>query len=317
MSPLSPVLDDFYADHTNHYQLVTREPFLCCMILAISSRYHALPSPGGISRGYMLHQRLWDHCQHLLLRLLLGQEKNSKARIRTLGSIEALLLLVEWHPRSLHVPPVGDGWDSDVLLTVRNDRDESSVNVDGPSRSRWKEDVIKPAKRSDQMSWMVLGCASSLMMEVALPGDDDTVMPDSEGYGKRLRTRRLPIIRLVCLFQEQLSSRLGSRSMMPEGLSHIMSPMKSASRTGDHSDDDWEFLMNAWEELTKLERSISHTMFPSCVVTRHLLQSGRYLGMIDHFRPLLSAWEDRFLDPTSKPDSPTFLTKLISDTTLF
>ncbi|KAK6193492.1 hypothetical protein LQW54_012408 [Pestalotiopsis sp. IQ-011] len=264
MSPLSPVLDDFYADHTNHYQLVTREPFLCCMILAISSRYHALPSPGGISRGYMLHQRLWDHCQHLLLRLIMGQEKNSKARIRTLGSIEALLLLVEWHPRSLHVPPVGDGWDSDVLLTVRNDRDESSVNVDGPSRSRWKEDVIKPAKRSDQMSWMVLGCASSLMMEVALPsGDEDTAIPGAEGYGKRLQTRRLPIIRLVCLFQEQLSSRLGNRSMMPEGLSHIISPMKSASRTGDHSDDDWDVLMSAWEELTKLERSISHTMFPS------------------------------------------------------
>lgn len=307
MSPLSPVLDGFYADHTNHYQLVTREPFLCCMILAISSRYHALPSPGGISRGYMLHQRLWDHCQHLLLRLIMGQEKNSKARIRTLGSIEALLLLVEWHPRSLHVPPVGDGWDSDVLLTVRNDRDESSVNVDGPSRSRWKEDVIKPAKRSDQMSWMVLGCASSLMMEVALPsGDEDTTIPDAEGYGKRLQNRRLPLIRLVCLFQEQLSSRLGNRSMMPEGLSHIISPMKSASRTGTHPHDDWEVLMSAWEELTKLERSISHTMFPSCVVTRHLLRSGRYLGMIDHFRPLLSAWEGRFLDPASKPEFQTF-----------
>ncbi|KAF7533192.1 hypothetical protein G7054_g7296 [Neopestalotiopsis clavispora] len=179
MAQLSLVMDDFYADHVNHYHLVTREPFLCCMILMISSRYHTLPTAGGVARGYMLHQRFWDHCQHLLLRLLLGQKKNSKARIRTLGTIEALLLLVEWPPRSLHVPPAGDGWDSHILLSVKNVCDEKSVGVDGPSRGRWKEDVIKPAKRSDQMSWMVLGCVSSLMMEVALPaGDEDNNVHD-------------------------------------------------------------------------------------------------------------------------------------------
>lgn len=188
MAQLSPVMDDFNADHANHYHIVTREPFLCCMIIMISSRYHTLPTAGGVARGYMLDQRFWDHCQHLLLRLLLGRQNNSKARIRTLGTIEALLLLVEWHPRSLHVPPAGDGWDSHILLSVKNVCDEKSVGVDGPSRGRWKEDVIKPAKRLDQMSWMVLGCVSSLMMEVALPaGDEDNNVHDCGEYGQRLQ----------------------------------------------------------------------------------------------------------------------------------
>jgi len=103
MAPLTPVLTNHFASHASHFQLVTQEPLLCSTILMISSRHHTLPGPQGTSRGCFIHDRFWKHCQHLITRLLFGQEKGSTAKIRTLGSIEALLLLSEWHPRALHV----------------------------------------------------------------------------------------------------------------------------------------------------------------------------------------------------------------------
>ncbi|KAK9571622.1 hypothetical protein V6Z79_001695 [Aspergillus fumigatus] len=98
MAPLSPILTDFFASHHTHYWLITQEPVLCCTILMISSRYHTLPGPSGATRGFFIHNRLWQHCQHLILRIMLGQEKFSKAKTRHLGTVEALLLLSEWYP---------------------------------------------------------------------------------------------------------------------------------------------------------------------------------------------------------------------------
>lgn len=305
MSPLSPVLDDFYSDHENHYHLITREPMLCCMILTISSRYHTLPAAGGQIRGHLIHQRLWEHCQQLLLRIMLGQEKSSKAKTRTLGSVEALLLLAEWHPRALHVPPAGDGWDSDPLLSMPDERDDRNAVVENPSRSRWREDVINPSRRSDQMTWMMLSCASSLATEIGIFNlDDDGRGEDLGVYKQRLLARRLPITKLLYLFQEQLASRLGCKPMLPEGMSHAMSRMRPMTRGLAKEGEDWNTFANAWIELTKLERSISDVMFPSPVVTRHLLDTGRYVSVIEHFRPLLSNWEGRYLSSACR--SPPF-----------
>ncbi|RYP52258.1 hypothetical protein DL768_002577 [Monosporascus sp. mg162] len=304
MSPLSPILDDFYANHENHYHLVTREPLLSCMILALSSRYHTLPGAGGHARGYLIHQRLWDHCEHLLMRILLGQEKSSKAKTRTLGSIEALLLLVEWQPRALYVPPGSDGWDSDFMLTAKDKRDEKGVAAENASRGRWTEDVINPAKRCERMSWMVLGCAMSLAIEIGIfdQADDagDAIIGD---YDQRLRSRRISLAKLLYFYQEQLSSRLGRSPLMSPNVSHVTTLTKTPSVVLKKSGEDWNAFVTAWTELTKLIRSISDVLFSSPAVTRHLLQSGRYISMIEHFRPLLSSWEERHLS-NATPSTP-------------
>lgn len=109
IAPQSPVLTSFYAAPGSHYWLITQEPMLCCVILLISSQFHHPPGIGGKSRGYFIHHRLFQHCQHLILRIMLGQEKLSKAKTRHIGTIEALLLLSEWCPQSLHFPP-RTGW---------------------------------------------------------------------------------------------------------------------------------------------------------------------------------------------------------------
>ena len=102
MAPMSAVVDEFFCNHSNHHILIKEEPVLCCTILALSSRYHSLVGEGGLCRGFLLHDRLWKHCQSLFHKVIWGQERKPKGNTRALGTIESLLLVTEWHPRSLH-----------------------------------------------------------------------------------------------------------------------------------------------------------------------------------------------------------------------
>jgi hypothetical protein len=275
MSHLSPILTDFYKTHSNQYWLVTQEPLLCCTILTISSRYHVLPGPGGRTRSLFIHQRLWQHCQHLLLRLMLGQEKASKAKIRNVGTVEALLLLVEWYPLSVHFPPDNDGWDSDVLLTMPDTRDPPLV-AEIPASERWKRDIIEPTKRSEQMSWMVLSSALALSHELGIFDDTKTASPrqylsssniiaegaesDAKAYTEHLkiRQRRLPML-LFC-FINLMSSRLGCTSFMSPFPSST--PLELDEALGGSHDPEWQLFMGRWTKLTKLIKSTTDTLFP-------------------------------------------------------
>ncbi|KAJ9319229.1 transcriptional regulator family: Fungal Specific TF [Paecilomyces variotii] len=301
MSPLSPILCGFYSDHNNHQLLLKDEPILCCTILMISSRYHVLPGSGGASRSFFIHHRLWQHCEQLIMRLILGQEKSSKRNTRTVGTIEALLLMSEWHPRSLHFPPDSDGWDSDLVLTLEEpsysmSRDQIS------SSSRWIEDVIAPATRSDRMSWMLLGCALSLAYELGIFESDaeksasatnNDGMPGSSGqYGYRQKR----VQRLLYIYINQHASRIGCRSLMPQSLNRTVIS-RLWMRAPDESADDWSAFMVSWMDLTKLMGSINDMFFPSTSLATNQLQSGRYIGLLDHFRQLLQRWRETHLSP--------------------
>lgn len=82
---------------------------LCTTILMIVSRFFALPGPGGLARSYVIHHRLWQQCEQLIQGLMFGSEKHVRKR-RTLGTIQSLLLLSEWHPRSILLAPQCDMW---------------------------------------------------------------------------------------------------------------------------------------------------------------------------------------------------------------
>ncbi|KAF3491261.1 uncharacterized protein GIQ15_00778 [Arthroderma uncinatum] len=303
MAPLSPILTDFYSHHRNHFWLITQEPVLCCTILMISSRYHTLPGVGGASRGFFIHQRLWQHCQHLIMRVMLGQEKGSKAKTRTVGTIEALLVMSEWHPRSLHFPPESDGWDSDLMMDNTTERhDSTSPDSSVSASSRWLEDVIEPARRSDRMSWMLLGSGLTLAHELGIFDTDDSrarsliSSPEMENQGfpldETISFPRHRIRQLLYVFINQLASRLGCMSLMPQSLNHsVVAPLMQ-----NNSIDEWQTFMNSWIELTKLAKSVTDMFFPSATFTRQQLHSGRYIGLLDHFRPLLSQWRQKHLD---------------------
>ncbi|CAG8903485.1 unnamed protein product [Penicillium egyptiacum] len=112
-------------------------------------------------------------------------EKISKAKTRTIGSIESLLLMSEWHPRALQFPPEADGWDSDFLMTNPDVRDPPSLHEDIPVSSRWREDVVEPTKRFERMSWIELMKLTSSVTDTLFPlmnisssaGSSDTFVP--------------------------------------------------------------------------------------------------------------------------------------------
>ena len=304
MSPLSPILTNFYANHKNHHWLVARDPVLCCTILMISSRYHVLPGAGGESRNFFIHHRLWQHCQQLVMRLTFGQEKSSQSKIRSIGTIEALLLMSEWHPRSLHFPPEIDGWDSDLISTVPEP--ENHTDSDSSSPNKWLEDMIEPARRSDQMSWMLLGSALSLAHELGVFEAEDKDANNLEYVGfitsDQLKLRRLRVQRLLYVYINQLAWRIGCMSLMPQSLNHSIVGGQKSRELG-RSGDEWLTLMDSWMDLTKLAKSVTDLFFPSVAFARQQLHTGRYIGLLDHFRPLLSQWKEKYLQPHCKSSS--------------
>lgn len=282
----------------------------------ISSRYYTLPGVGGASRGYFIHQRLWDQCQQLLLRIMLGQEKMSRAINRNVGSIEAFLLMTEWHPRALHFPPLHEGWDSDLVPHYgfegerSTDSQDNMSQVGRPSPNRWLEDVIEPARRSDKMSWMLLGSALSLAHELGIFDDEKLSSGrsleniQSEGFSSIERTayRCGRVRKLLYVYTEQLASRLGCTAMFPQSVNLFVSGQVSQwdkTKGGER----WQNIMSAWIELTKLVKSVSDMLFPSPAFTTQLLSSGRYIGLLEHFQPLLNSWHSRHLESNSKSRS--------------
>ncbi|KAJ5925453.1 hypothetical protein N7454_008092 [Penicillium verhagenii] len=268
MSCLSPILTDFYSNHQNHYLLITREPVLCCTILMISSRYHILPGAG---------------------------EKSTKSKIRSLGTVEALLLMAEWHPRSLHFPPETDGWDDDLISMGPTPSESTDPN--SGSASRWLEDMIEPSRRSDQMSWMLLGSGLSLAHELGIfeTEDDDSTDEDPQ-WREQMALRRQRVQRLLYVYINQLAWRIGCMSPIPQSLNHaVLGGRKPRGLSQPGS--TWLIFMDSWIELTKLAQSVTDMFFPSAKFARQQLHSGRYIGLLDHFRPLLNQWKDKYLQP--------------------
>ncbi|KAJ5894930.1 hypothetical protein N7495_006621 [Penicillium taxi] len=294
MSCLSPILTDFYSSHQNHYWLITREPVLCSTILMISSRYHILPGASGESRNFFIHHRLGQYCQQLTMRLIWGQEQSTKSKIRSLGTVEALLLMSEWHPRSLHFPPEADGWDDDLIATAPKPP-ESAENSE--SANRWLDEMVETSRRSDQMSWMLLGCALSLSHALGLFETENNDSAEEEYQWKELMNiRRHRVQRLLYVYINQLSWRIGCVSPIPQSLNHaVLSGRKPRGLSQPGS--TWLIFMDSWIELTKLAQSVTDMFFPSAKFARQQIYSGRYVGLLEHIRPLLNQWKDKYLQP--------------------
>ncbi|KAF5539403.1 ARO80-positive transcription regulator of ARO9 ARO10 [Fusarium mexicanum] len=290
LAPLSPVSRGFDLSHGRHYKLITQEPLLCCVILMISSRYHVLSGHGGLARSTIVHHRLWEHCQHLVMRIIFGQEKRSKAKTRTRGSIEALLLIIEWHPQAIHLPPASDGWDSSTLLTDFDPRDnqfDNQADTADENEAQWLRDVILPAKTSDRMSWMLLGCVQSLALELGLCDDGERVDVSAKPLGFKAEQTRLRD--LLYIFLEQQSSRLGCPSMMPTSVSRFMSESSRRDLQCDSA------IVTAWLDLTNLTRTIIDVLCPSAAGIREILSSCRYVNIIKHFQKQLAGWKTTYL----------------------
>ncbi|KFL63007.1 uncharacterized protein TERG_12675 [Trichophyton rubrum CBS 118892] len=75
LAPFTPIASSSFQDPSMHAELLEEEPILAMTILMLASRYMKLSGPGSISRSYMVHERLWQHLQGMISRMIFGQEQ--------------------------------------------------------------------------------------------------------------------------------------------------------------------------------------------------------------------------------------------------
>jgi hypothetical protein len=184
----------------------------------------------------------------------------------------------------------GEGTDD----TPRDEEVDPSV--------QWLEEVIEPTRRSDRMSWMLLGCAVSLAHELGIYESDtySRIASASDMRERNILDRKRRLQKLLYVSHTQLALRLGYTSLMPSSLLHVI-PKKAQPKQLPADDGlQWDLFMDALMDLTKLFTSIRDVFFSSPSSTRALLLSGRYANLLDNFRSLLTRWQEEHLNPDCK-----------------
>ncbi|KIX08780.1 uncharacterized protein Z518_03437 [Rhinocladiella mackenziei CBS 650.93] len=330
LAPMTPVVFPDFRSPYKHQALLVEEPILALAILAIASRHLRLSGHAAGSRSYAIHENLWNSLRRQVERLLWGQEQfgggfcgggstakiresNSgqitwKGSLRTLGTIEALLILTDWQPRALHFPPNGEDHGLlDQSLTMSSDMNHNvSAPDDQPTgRTRDYENLpyaswLEPAWRSDRMSWMLLGLAQNLAFELGVFDNNHFHCrhqhgPDSECARKR-RIRNLLLV-----YVAQTSGRMGIQSSLNVEDWETDTTWDETSKTqrqgrGEHPLD---IMQACWVHIARLMNRANREVFPSHQFTRELTTSGRYKDSIATFALLLQNWKTVF--EQSKP----------------
>lgn len=321
---------------------------LAVTMLTLASRHMPLSGQGAQSRAFSIHSNLWSYLRGMIERLFWGQELfggngtfggfggapvdalkphdpavsapklNWTGSLRSFGTIEALLLLTDWHPRALHFSP---GHDESLLDNMRStldqqmngihDRRDSSGNVQQgrAAFATW----LEPAWRSDRMCWMLLGNAMALGFELGLfdKKHRSDPSPAKEQYAVDPadcpRARRLR--RLLLIYITQNSGRLGITSPLPlrewKDSQNDITPRvpngPNKRRKVDEAGSQTDAMQGCWMDIANIMSDSNEQIFPSKEYTAQLINNGKYHEMIKKFMPILGNWRTRF-DRTPLPD---------------
>lgn len=343
LSPLTPISPPTFQTPSSHLTLLTEEPILTVTLLTIASRYRKMPGTGGHCRSHAIHEQLWTYLRGMIERVVWGQEafgggfcgsgaddmQNSstapwrglrRGSLRTLGTIESLMILTEWHPRALHFPP-NEATDELLLpdfssqSPVDSDSHRPGGRIGGPRIESW----LEPAWRSDRMCWMLLSTGMGLAYELGVFDDIDELLatgaiarPEYEEEAYRLRASRIK--RLLLIYLSQLAGRLGWTNMVPDELrrSDEKYTFKRRPNTveGNTPGTNQSSLSNVFNYIPDLElddqiihcwAGISNAMhlgneklFRSRKHTTDIIQSGSYISLLKEFQPLLRDWWNHF-----------------------
>jgi hypothetical protein len=347
LSPLTPISPPTFHTRGSHTMLLTEEPILTVTLLTIASRYRKMPGTGGECRSYAIHEQLWTHLRGMIERVFWGQEAFGggyavagtgpgdeitsstapwrglrKGSLRTLGTIESLLILTEWHPRALHFPPA-EAID-ELFLPPYESKEEPLGDDNGPRPTagiggKRIESWLEPAWRSDRMCWMLLSTALGLAYELGVFDDIDELLaagaitrPEYEDEGYRLRAHRIK--RLLLIYLSQLAGRLGWTNMVPEQLrrseanSGRKRPNSSLEGTTPGTNpsslsgafnyipdlDLDDQIIHCWAGISTVMHSGNERLFKSRKHTTEIIQNNNYINLLKDFQPMLKAWYKEF-----------------------
>ncbi|GAB1320317.1 zinc finger transcriptional activator [Madurella fahalii] len=341
LSPLTPISPPTFQNPASHLTLLTEEPILTVTLLTIASRYRRLTGTGGHCRSHAIHEQLWTYLRGMIERVVWGQEAFGggfcgsgaddidsstapwrglrRGSLRTLGTIESLMILTEWHPRALHFPP-NEATDELMLPSYESQLDDTEGNQKRAAGfgGRRIESWLEPAWRSDRMCWMLLSTGMGLAYELGVFDDIDELLatgaitrPEYEEESYRLRASRIK--RLLLIYLSQLAGRLGWTNMVPEKLRKsdpAISKRRRHSVDGTTPGTNPSSLSNTFNYIPDLElddqiihcwAGISNAMqvgnerlFRSRKHTTEIIQSGKYIELLKDFQPMLKEWWNQF-----------------------
>lgn len=156
--PLRPIVHAFYCEKTRYALLAVEEPLLLVCLVTLASRYHILSGPHGEIRSERIHWQAWKFLQKYLQSALWASPLT-----RSPGAIVAMLLMIEWHSKSINNPlGLSDGDDYELFSIPESGHAENDPNTLSSSTNQQrygmktlleKLNIVAPAYRSNKMSW--------------------------------------------------------------------------------------------------------------------------------------------------------------------
>lgn len=326
LGPLTPVVLPDFRHASTHQRLLEEEPMLAVTMLLIASRHMDLEGPGSNSRPMHIHNKLWTYLSGMIDRVVWGQEQFgggfcgagaqpscdvhplTRKGLRTLGSIESLILLTEWHPRAMHFPPDED--DDDLMMpdqsfpTPAFEAEDVPKGIGGHRMDAW----LEPCWRSDRMCWMLLGMAMSLAMEIGVFDSTEShrharsadggplSVEDLAAYDKRRNNVR----DLLLIYVTQTSGRLGLTSMLPTYYSKPEDSGLFKKQVGQQ-DSVQDITLHFWLRMAALMRDGNQKIFANRNFTRDLIRNGTYKTALDGLQKPLTEWLEEFQDCNAIP----------------
>ncbi|KAJ5501993.1 hypothetical protein N7463_004867 [Penicillium fimorum] len=299
-SAFSPVVPEYFRSHSQHATLIEEEPVLTITILMIGSRYRKWTGPAAVARSYIVHDRIWRYLQGMISRLFWSEDlfvgefpslrdpflgpgggprpaytDSWSHGFRTLGTCEALLLLLDWHPRALHFPPPDE--DTSSIVIAEPKRRCSSASTTGYYGPGSGHDWLA---RSDRLCHSMLSTVLMLATEMGIFCEDNSFWQDYEIRHDHLKVTRDQerfhrIRSLIWVYATQQPGRQGRKNPVQ------CTPTKSP---GIRNDDATE----CWMRVAIIMKNANDLLFVSPKYTGEIIRNGQYLQLIRGLDPLLN-----------------------------
>lgn len=281
LAPLSPIISSqYHRELGNHVHLISNEPLLCAVILMISSRYNTIPGPTSLSHAFHIHSCIWRYCQKMVTALIFGQSRLALGSDTSYGTIMALLLLCEWHPRAFHFSPDADGLGGFAMPALSGALEQEEHTA----HERWLSQVHEAVQCSDRMSTMLVGCSLTLSHELRVFDDADERADDTRFQSTS--PQKAHVRHLVYLYTHLLADKPSFTSLLPEKVSQLLAENK---HVGDMTDKTYG-VTKAWLELSDLWRSFQEMVPAMKSTTSGNTRTRKCLSLVEHFTSLLTQW---------------------------
>lgn len=206
---------------------------------------------------------------------MLGQGQG----LRSVASIEALLLMAEWYPAPLNARSSWDEIEEDDRLLNETAHDSFKNKFTSTAHI---------LKQQDQTRWMLLGAAHSLGHEIGVFKQGAQAFGSYTDAGTDIRD-------LLLAHMTVLAARLGLHTMIPL--------MYSQGFLGRQTTTLGDKALEAWIEFLGLTKSIHEQLLPSETMAKEMLSSGQYTVLAAFFKSKLEEWFDKHLARNNNGDA--------------